>query len=211
MTNVSASVAVGRDDVAAAGGTLARAFQLDPLWAAVWPDDERRRDQLLRMFTALVATTRAARAPARALPDGSAVALWNQPGTYVRLRASLRAGFVQQRAVLAMSASERRRFLRTVTMFERRRQALMPMPHWYLQAIGVDPDRHGRGRGTTLVREGLARADRDGVPVYLETETERNVAFYTGLGFRVLEQHAVEALDQLPVWLMRADPATSGD
>jgi ribosomal protein S18 acetylase RimI-like enzyme len=94
-------------------------------------------------------------------------------------------------------------------MLERRRQALVPMPHWYLQAVGVDPGRHGQGIGTALVREGLARAERDRVPVYLETETERNVAFYAHLGFRVLEQHAVEALDRLPVWLMRADPAGS--
>ena len=206
MTGVE-SVAVRREDVAAAGATLARAFHDDPRWRAVWPDPARHEEQVKAMFTALVATTRVAPAPARWLPDASGVALWAQPGTSLGIMASLRAGFALQRLVLGMRSDERDRFLPTLTMLDKRRQALVDVPHWYLQAIGVDPAHHGKGFGTALVGEGLARARRDAAPVYLETEMESNVAFYERLGFRVLEKHEVDLLDGLPVWLMRADPA----
>lgn len=77
----------------------------------------------------------------------------------------------------------------------------MPNPHWYLEAIGVDPEREGRGFGSALVRAGMQRADRDQTPVYLETETERNVRFYEHLGFEVVEQTSAAGLN-LPLWLM---------
>jgi GNAT superfamily N-acetyltransferase len=68
--------------------------------------------------------------------------------------------------------------------FDRRRQALMPEPHWYLLALGTDPAHQRQGHGSQLVRHGHLRADRDGMPVYLEAETAINAPFYERLGFR---------------------------
>ena len=39
----------------------------------------------------------------------------------------------------------------------------------YLSHIGVAPERQGEGLGTSLMRDGLASADRDGVATWLET------------------------------------------
>ena len=59
-----------------------------------------------------------------------------------------------------------------------------------------------------MLRPVLAQADAAGVPCYLETETERNVAFYRRRGFEVVKTEVFEELD-LPMWLMvrRAAPA----
>lgn len=57
--------------------------------------------------------------------------------------------------------------------------------HWYLQMIGTHPDWQRRGIGSMLIREGLSWARRDGLGVYLETETVENVAYYRHLGFEV--------------------------
>lgn len=84
---------------------------------------------------------------------------------------------------------------------EQRRRDLMPRPHWYLEAIGVEPDHQGAGLGSALVRAGIARADRDKTPVYLETETEGNVGYYEYLGFGVVDQIVATGLD-LPLWMM---------
>jgi ribosomal protein S18 acetylase RimI-like enzyme len=89
-----------------------------------------------------------------------------------------------------------------------RKKELMPDPHWYLAAIGVNPERQGEGLGSALVQSGIRRADRDNTPVYLETETEGNVGFYQHLGFEVIEQITAAGLD-LPLWLMTRRP-TSG-
>ena len=51
-------------------------------------------------------------------------------------------------------------------------------PHWYLPWIGVRPEAQGRGIGAALLAHGLARADSDGVPAYLEATSRRNAALY---------------------------------
>ena len=71
-----------------------------------------------------------------------------------------------------------------------------------------NPNTRVTGFGSALVGAGLRRADLDKTPVYLETETERNVAFYEDLGFNVVEQTVATGLD-LPLWLMiRPQPDT---
>ena len=70
-------------------------------------------------------------------------------------------------------------------------------PHWYLGILGVDPAWQGRGAGRALLSAFLARADADGVAVYLETDREENVRFYGGAGFRVVGEMRVLGA---PVW-----------
>ena len=70
--------------------------------------------------------------------------------------------------------------------------------------LGTDPAAQGRGIGSALLGAVLRTCDEDGVPAYLESSKERNLAYYARHGFRVREE-----LD-LPrgprVWLMWRDP-----
>ena len=50
--------------------------------------------------------------------------------------------------------------------------------HWYLATLGVDPPHQGKGYGGRLLDAVLPRADEGGMPTYLETDKERNLAFY---------------------------------
>lgn len=59
-------------------------------------------------------------------------------------------------------------------------------PHWYLSMLGTDPVARGTGVGSRLLRAGLARAEADGVPVYLETMNSANLGYYERFGFRVV-------------------------
>lgn len=59
-------------------------------------------------------------------------------------------------------------------------------PHWFLAVMGVDPNHQGKGVGAALLKRGLVRCDRDHLPVYLESSSERNVPFYERHGFDVL-------------------------
>jgi GNAT superfamily N-acetyltransferase len=56
-------------------------------------------------------------------------------------------------------------------------------PHWYVAALGVDPDAQRRGLGRALIQALAARADADGVFSYLETDRAENVPFYEAAGF----------------------------
>ena len=59
-------------------------------------------------------------------------------------------------------------------------------PHYYLFAVGVRRRSQWRGLGGRIIREGLARADRDGAPAYLENSRPRNAPLYERCGFETL-------------------------
>ncbi len=65
--------------------------------------------------------------------------------------------------------------------------------HWYLQMVGTHPDWQRKGLGSRLIAEGIEWARKDGLGVYLETETAENVAYYQHLGFRVRTEWDVAA------------------
>ena len=58
-------------------------------------------------------------------------------------------------------------------------------PHWYLQMLATHPDWQRQGLGERLMKPTFERAEAEGLPCYLETETIENVAYYRGRGFEV--------------------------
>ena len=64
-----------------------------------------------------------------------------------------------------------------------------PFPHWYLQAIGVEPRLHGKGYASKLLKGKFERFDREGLACYLETQNEENISMYEHYGFEVVEEY----------------------
>jgi GNAT superfamily N-acetyltransferase len=58
--------------------------------------------------------------------------------------------------------------------------------YWYLDYAAVRPEHQGKGWGAAFIREGLARALSDGLPPYLETAKQSNLALYRKLGFKLI-------------------------
>lgn len=58
--------------------------------------------------------------------------------------------------------------------------------HYYLYCMGVAPERQGLGIGKKLVKRALELVDQQKMPCYLETQNEKNVAFYQNFGFEVV-------------------------
>ena len=188
-------------DRATAAVTLGRAFEEDPLWSSLVPDPGERA----RVFPILwegvisycmiygrVETTSAVRG----------VACWTRPGrAHPTLWRMLRSGGGLMRAVMAMRPPSRRRFNQAMSWLDAEHRRRMPSPHWYLWALGVDPESQGQGAGTALLQPVLEQAAKEGTPCYLETQTLRNVHFYRRLGFEVLLETEVPELD-LRIWCM---------
>ena len=84
---------------------------------------------------------------------------------------------------------------------ENKRWELVPRPHWYLMQIGIDPDHQGKGYASRLIRAMLLKIDKESMPCYLETETEKNVALYQYFDFEVIEEFIVPDTE-LRLWAM---------
>jgi GNAT superfamily N-acetyltransferase len=159
---------------------LHAAFHDDPVQSWIFPDPAQRRRYGAAYFDLHAA--RSMRAGTSWHTEGGA-ALWDGPD---RWRLSTRES-------LAL-------VVRTAPAFRGRGRlvgdALMEIehahptePHWYLATVGVRPERRGRGLGGALLEPGLARADVDGMPCYLESSNPRNLSLYERHGFEVTAEH----------------------
>jgi GNAT superfamily N-acetyltransferase len=166
-------------DREAAAECLALAFADDPAWAHLIPGTpETRAEKLLGYFTAEIDNLVPDYRQIWIVDDGSGAAVWGRPG---RWRVPLAR---EMRVAGAMSRVFGRRFphaLWTALRFERRHPS--SPGHWYLNYLGVEPRRQGRGLGTALMAPVLETCDREATSAYLESSTERNRVLYERNGF----------------------------
>ncbi|MFX0207718.1 MAG: GNAT family N-acetyltransferase, partial [Candidatus Hodarchaeota archaeon] len=76
-----------------------------------------------------------------------------------------------------------------------RREHMKDRSYYYLQVIGVLPEFQGQGYGGRLLKPMLAKADIEGIPIYLETETEKNVNIYLKYGYKTLKEGDARGAD----------------
>jgi len=132
--------------------------------------------------------------------DRAGVAIWLPPGYHnPPLLDALRLGPAMARLA---GWARVRSISNAVSELERRRHRHVPQPHYYLSALGVEPGRQGQGIGTALMRPVLDRCDRDHLPAYLETATDRNLPLYERHGFGVVEELTLPGAG-VHGWLMR--------
>jgi ribosomal protein S18 acetylase RimI-like enzyme len=84
----------------------------------------------------------------------------------------------------------------------------MDRPHAYLWFLGVARAAQGHGVGSRLLKVATDRLDAQGMPAYLETQTERNLALYRRHGFEVVSEHRPRP-DAPRLWSMWRDPGAS--
>jgi ribosomal protein S18 acetylase RimI-like enzyme len=158
--------------------TLSLAFHTDPALSYILDDDTLRQRRLPRLFDLLVEDdVRSGRAVHSA--GHEAAALWRAPG-----KAEGEAGpfLTELWSMLKIFGLALPRAQRVVEGIDSHRPK---GDFWYLHFVGVRPEYQGKGWGGRIIREGLTRADAEGMPSWLETATPENVPLYQRLGFAI--------------------------
>jgi ribosomal protein S18 acetylase RimI-like enzyme len=181
--------------VAPLSRALAAAFEEDPIFAWLLPDERRRPGKLLRFFTLELESVVLPSGAAWMSPEASGACLELPPGKW---RMPLRTQALHAPQFAAVFGRSLPRALITITQMERRH---LREPHFYVPYVGVAPEGQGAGLGTKLLGKTLERADAAGLPTYLEATSERNAALYERLGFEHLGVFTV--LGSPPLWPMR--------
>jgi ribosomal protein S18 acetylase RimI-like enzyme len=182
---------------------LARAFVDNPLVVAVVGETEKRRYRsgLYGMRSLLEtaegqAAVLVVRAAGETRPRGVLVGV--APGRYPLPPPPF---LTQLQTVLGQGPRIVGRWSR---VYDRLQEVHPVVPHWYLGTLGVDPDSQRQGYGAALLTHWLLSVDEAGQPSYLETDRERNVAFYARAGFEVSDEISVLGAR---VWCMWRAPA----
>lgn len=187
MTVAGGVVRLTEAQTTRAGEVLARAFFDDPMFAYIQPNRDKRARTFPAFFTAAAAYALRAGEVYTTIGTVDGAALWVPPAPVAPQEDSRgSSGSASSPSPLGDDAGERLRAV--MTHFGELHRRTVPSPHWYLLILGVDPLHQGRGVGGQLLTPVLARADRDGLPCYLETMNPRNPPFYRRHGFQVVEE-----------------------
>jgi len=182
----------------AAARVLSTAFLDDPINRAIGPRRRRHRAAInpLSFAGMVIASSR----------RGGSVVVARREGAVVGVSISFAPGAWPLRGgggphelawVLAAGPLPVRRGLAFARLV---REAHAKHPHHYLWFLAVAPPEQGRGAGRALLADLHGRADRDGVPTYLETGTMQNVAWYESAGYAVRGELRLAGGE--PLWLM---------
>jgi ribosomal protein S18 acetylase RimI-like enzyme len=177
-----------------------------PAFRYVFPTDRRRR--ALRPFLEATVRDAAANGVVDAVSHQgriAGIAVWLPPGAYPwSPRRQVRAAPALLRTALAAPMS-----FRAFAALGANATAAHPRDrHWYLVALGVRHESHGRGLGSRLLDSGLRRADADGIDAYVETSDPANLPFYVRHGFVVVEPD-LQLLPGGPPYAALRRPASS--
>lgn len=184
---------------------LARAFAADPIFDWVEPDDRARFAFLTHFMAALTRRSLSYGEVWTTAPDLAGVSLWKGPDLRALTSALMAATGLDRIAAWLSPAA----FARFEALFDPVEAALeqdVPGPRWYLGVLAVEPELQGRGVGSRLMRPVLERADRDGLPVTLETGKPKNLPLYRRHGFEVLRELPPPTADGPTVWTMKRPP-----
>jgi ribosomal protein S18 acetylase RimI-like enzyme len=113
------------------------------------------------------------------------ICVWQRPGTYpLPVANQVREMGGSLRALIPRPASLVKGLRYTLAVEKARPR----FDHWYLCLLAADPMVWRRGIGTALLEPSLAAVDEDGLPCYLETQKEANIAYYRRFGFEETER-----------------------
>lgn len=179
-----------------------------PAFQAVFADPDRRARALRAFFATTVRDGIAHGAVDAVRAEGSVqgVAVWLPPGGFPWTAArKLRA----TPALLQVAAADPGAFVRFARYGANTEQAHPAEAHWYLVVLGIRPAAQRSGLGSRLIEPALARADRDRLPVFLETSDPANVAFYRRFGFEVVDD-ALRLVPDGPTHIAMRRPPRAG-
>jgi GNAT superfamily N-acetyltransferase len=170
-----------------------RAFWDDPAIEFLLPD-ERTRSRALDAYMRMMIRLGFRDGLAQTIDGEGGLrcgAVWIAPGKApVGVVPLVRAGFLQ---VIASNRSltTLRKFFALSAKIEEMHKKDVPKEHWYLAVLAVDPPQQGKGFGGLVLGPEMEKADRRGLPCYVETAKPRNVTFYEKQGFVVNKEIAI--------------------
>ena len=190
------------EDVKKACVVAGNAFQDDPVTIFTYPDEKERKEKVQYGFYMLYKYGIKHGLAYAISKNLEGITIWLPPdkvypSTWTMMRYG---GFYAMRKV-GLKLKAMKRIMTVFNYEEERHKHLVPYDHWYFQNIAVKPEEQGKGYGGLLISTMLKTIESDGLPVYVETNTEKSVSIYQKYGFETLEHTIIPETD-VPLWCM---------
>jgi len=193
------------NEVPAVIAALARAFYDDPLFGFFVPN-------LVKQSKALIAFMRSGVMDASPFGDVwvahaegkvASAAVWLPPGAYPRTPRREVMTYVRTLPTIVQCGKRIGRSIALLGAVDKAHHELHE-PHYYLAILGSDPQFQRSGAGTAVLAPVLEQCDLEGLPAYLETQKEENIAYYRRHRFDLVQKIEVKGCP--PIWTLRREP-----
>ena len=174
-------------DVKAASLMFTRAFYNDPFSLYAFPDDKERNSKLIYMneMSLRYALRYGMAYTTSGRYEGGAI--WMPPGKWeMSIPGILLSGALS--SIIKMGLKAELKMMPLDKFMEEKHKELVPFPHWYLALLGVDPQYQKQGYASLLLRGMLDQIDKQELPAYLETDSEKNYLMYQHFGFKIIDE-----------------------
>jgi GNAT superfamily N-acetyltransferase len=162
--------------------TVVAAFVADPAFRFFFPDDATY-GQLAASFAGWLFDKRVSQGTVWVINDGAAVAMWDAPSNENQRGTS---------PALELPPDA----LQRLASYDAGVHGVLPSTsHWYLGVLATHPDQAGQRWGRAAMAEGLRQAAAAGIPAYLETSSQRNVAIYQRAGWQTVSSVPLGSLE----------------
>jgi GNAT superfamily N-acetyltransferase len=196
---------VQKRDILRASKVLADAFQRDPVWNKFCegdPDIEKRFQAFFEGGVRYCLKYGEVYAPSEDLEGVIGLVL----GKYADMNwwRAIRSGAMGVGMRMGLNTAKK---MGTIfkPVVEDRREYMAGCAFLYVLVFGVSTELQGKGFGRKLIGAAIEKSEREGLHLYLETETEENVRMYEHFGFRLLKKITLPIVE-LPMWEMVREP-----
>jgi GNAT superfamily N-acetyltransferase len=184
---------------------LARAFHDDPLFGFFVPNLVKQMKSLIGFMSSGVKDARPFGDVWAAHADGKVAGAryGSRPAPIREARAAISrptSGRCRRSCTAASASGARSPCSARSTRLTRRCAG----PHYYLAILGTDPEFQRTGAGSAVLAPVLERCDTEGLPAYLETQKEANIAYYARHRFELVQKLEVPGCP--PVWTLIREP-----
>jgi hypothetical protein len=161
---------------------LSRAYHGNPSLTYLIPGAEVRRIVSPSLFLSVIRAGQLY-GEIHTTENGDCVSVWINPAYEPSSRRIVRVS--RMSLPLGLEWGIAHRCMKLAANIQEIRKRLAPLPHWHLMVLGAETCRPEKAVGEALVEPVLLRADSKGIPCYLQTFSEENLAFYRNYGFKV--------------------------
>ncbi len=187
MPEMNGLIKLSKKHIKPASHVLSRAFQNDPVIRWQISDVNKRLSNLHYFWEFVLQIGIKYGEVYGTSEDLEGIAVWRPPKKVnLSYWKYVKNGAIKLPFKFGIKATKRITFFQAVN--DSIRNIYMKVPYWYLGPIGVDPKYQGKGFAGMLLRPMLRRIDKENLPIWLETNLERNISFYQHFDFYILEE-----------------------
>ncbi|MHA1107128.1 MAG: GNAT family N-acetyltransferase [Promethearchaeota archaeon] len=177
---------------------LDNAFSEDSIWKEVFDDEDKNR-VLTEVMVRFCLKYGNVFSTSDNLEGVMAIAPHDKDMTALRV---IRSGAF----FLSMKIASESKIMKVLSnAVEEAKKSLNLGSYIHLLIMGVSQEFQGKGFGGKLLRALVEKAENERIPLYLETQNEKNVKLYEKYGFYVAKKINLPDPINLPMWLMVRD------